>query len=301
MTLHDTAREAVAELHAATGRARFTVRPPTPGPRPWVVALAVAAVIAIPIMWSGRAKPVAGPPIVEPPTAPEALVSAVYAAVNAQDDAAIAALAGPNARHGSYRVVTGPDGVPTVTPGPGYAYRDARLSETGLLVVEVTDAPLVAGYSIAVPVRYVYADEVLLGFDVFVVTTTPTGLRIAGGATFVGGFDMIPDPDAAGVIARYRSAWNEGDASAVMDSIATTAVFWDDIRGGDPDTAVAADEVEWFIATRLWFDVEMTGPAVISGPFLAIPNQLIAATTISEGISIFLIHDRHILLHAFAQ
>jgi hypothetical protein len=304
MTLDEMARAAVADLRTATAQARFTVRGPTARRRRWILGLAAAAVIAIlaPLVWlvGPGNRTLGGPPMVSP-TTPEELVEAVYTALGAQDDAALAALATPNARHGSYLLESAVGETPVLTPGASYPYDRAGLATAGPILVETTGAPIVSGDAVAVPVRYLYPDRVLTGFDLYVLTEVPFGLRIKGGASFLGQFDLAPDSQASLSIAAYITAWNRGAPAEVMASLGVNAVIWDDVGTGDATAARRGDEVSDFIATSLWFDVEMTGSAVASGPFLAVPNRLLASTDTSEGITVLLIHDGLIYLHAFAQ
>ncbi|MBI5157162.1 MAG: hypothetical protein HZA58_04020 [Acidimicrobiia bacterium] len=223
------------------------------------------------------------------------LVAGLYAALNAHDDDALRALSTDEARHAVYWANASSQGIQA-----DFAIATYRMATSGIEEIEILGDPIVSGQTVTVPVRYHYAGEgPYIGFDVLVTGAAAGGLLLAGGTTLFADESLTLDPTALVVVEAERIAWNDGDADAVLDTIAENGLFWDDLT--NVEATYQGDELRGFVMSSLWFEVETTGEPTPSGPFLAVPNRLVAATDESEGISIYLIRDGKITLHSFAQ
>lgn len=322
MRLDEHARRAAAELQEAGRRAQFTVVPPgTRSPRWWPIA-AVAATIVLavgtPLAWrlastddgfadsptttrsvtSTSSTVVATSTVAAvktPAGSVDELVTALYAALNSDDDAALRSLSTDEARHAVYWAGAALQGIQT-----DFAIATYRLATSGIDRIELLGEPIVSGNTITIPVRYFYvAEGPYLGFDVLVTEAVDGGLLISGGATLFADENLAVDPAGVTVIEAEHAAWNANDADGVVANFATNGTFWETMP--DPEATHTGDDLRSFVTDSLWFEVEITADPTTSGPFIAVPNRLVAATDESEGISIYLIRDGKITLHSFAQ
>lgn len=226
------------------------------------------------------------------------LVVALYAALDAYDDEAFRALSTDGARHAVFFY----DGTGHGEITANFAVANYRLAASGIESIEILGDPIVSGEAVAIPVRYRYPEGDYVGFDVIIAEQqTGGGVLISGGVTFLADPDLAADPTAIPVIETEVAAWNAGGAAGVLATMHDDAAFWDDLDGVDPTTLYTGSALENFISTSLWFNVEITAEPTTSGPFIAVPNRLTASGDSSEGISIFLIRDGKIALHAYAQ
>jgi hypothetical protein len=229
-----------------------------------------------------------------PATADE-LVTALYAALNAKDDAAFRALSAPGAHHTFfYDFGQGAGMFPA-----GFDHSASALVSTATTSIEVIGDVIEFGDVLAIPVRYTHPNEVDTGYDVLIVERSPQGLLIAGGATLYAAPGLEPDPTTAEVVGAEVAAWNAGDVAGVMALMDEVATMWDDL--GNPESKHRGAALELFIDSSLWFQVELDGEFSYSGPFAAVPTRLITATDSSEGITLYLIRDGRIILQGFAQ
>jgi hypothetical protein len=226
----------------------------------------------------------------------EELITALYGALNAQDDAAFRALSTQEAQHAVYWT-DGTTGSITAT----FDHADLDLGSTGIRNIELLGAPVVSGDAVAIPVRYTYPDGIYTGFDLLVVAhVAPSGLLVAGGASFLGAPGFEADGAVVADLSETEStAWNADDVAGVLATMTDDALFWEDVT--DADSARTGAALQEFVTGSVWFDVEITGVPVLSGPFAAVPNRLVAGGNSAEGISIYWIRDGKIALQAFGQ
>lgn len=223
------------------------------------------------------------------------LVTRLYAALNGGDDAGLRALSTEAARHVVYWAGTATAGIQT-----DFAIANYRMATSGIESIEILGEPILSGATITVPVRYHYPSEGdYIGFDVLVTTEAEGGLLIVGGATIFADQAVTLDPTALAVIEAEHAAWNDEDATAVVANFAADGMFWDNLT--DAAATYTGEALMTFVISSQWFDVEITAEPVTSGPFIAVPNRLVAPDDSSEGISIYLIRDGKITLQAFAQ
>ena len=225
------------------------------------------------------------------------LVHELYAALNAKDDEAFWALVTDDSHHIVYYVHVGFGR--TIDEFDNIDF--ALSTDGGWDGIEVLGDPIVSGNTVTVPLRYNYPDEVDTGFDVLLLEPAGAGGLLVAGAVTIYADPAEPVADAAEVkdLAEANvAAWNADDAEGVLATYNTNAMLWDDLTTHDTYTGAA---LEQFIADNLWFDVELTGEPVISGPFAAVPNRLVTPTDTSEGVSIFRISDGKFALHGFQQ
>jgi hypothetical protein len=222
------------------------------------------------------------------------LVTALYAALNARDDAAFRALSTADAHHVVYWAGTSSAGIQS-----DFAHASYWLTYSGIQSIEVLGEPIVSGATITVPVRYHYVEGPYIGFDVIVTAEVPEGLLITGGATLLADQAVALDPTAIAVIEAEHTAWNDGDADGVVATFAADAMVWDDLA--DPEATYTGDALAEFVLAGLGFNVEITAEPLFSGPFIALPNRRVAPTDVSDGISIYLVRDGNITLQGFAQ
>ena len=232
------------------------------------------------------------------------LVERLYSALNALDNEAFRALVTDDGVHSFYYVagsnyyVAESSGEITYT-GP---HMEMDLPTIGFRGIEVLGEPIVSGNAVAVPVAYTYPEPagVLTGFDLLVLVPTGHGWLVGGAATFVAAAGLEADQAAfRAIIEADVSAFNDGDVEGDLALFSADAVMWDDVTSSD--ATYTGDALAEFIAESVYFDVEITGELVFSGPFAIVPNRLVAATDSSEGISLYWIRDGLIALHAFGQ
>jgi len=328
MKLDDLGRRAAAEVREATRQARFTARAPGSGrplrARPAVAVGAAAVVLAVglPLLFVMRpwGREVLEPgtttttqaatttqattttaSTAEPEKAPAAdvdeLVERLYAALNDMDDDAFRALSAEGARHAVY-FTDGTTGSITTS----FAHDDYRLASAGYLSIDVLGEPIKSGYAVAIPVTYTYPepDGVLTGFDLVVLVPTGHGWLLSGGATFLAAPGLEPDQAATrATIEADFAAFSAGDVEGDLALFGADAMVWDDVTS--PDATYRGDALAEFIAESTWFDAEITGELVFSGPFAVVPTRLVASADSSEGISLYWIQNGLIALHAFGQ
>ena len=226
----------------------------------------------------------------QPPEASLELVDRVYAALHAKDGAALRALAADGAQHSVYYT----DGV-TGSEVTSFVAAEFDLEHDPLQDVTRHGEPLVVGDLVVVPDAFTYATEVDTGFDMFVVTHVPGGLLVGQAATFYGKPGLAIDPNAIATIEAETAAWNMADTEAVLATMTSDAAFWEGLAGSTR-TIHSGAGLKTFIEESSWFDVTITGPPVISGVFVAVPNRLSAGSDTSEGISLYDIRNGKIAL-----
>jgi hypothetical protein len=227
----------------------------------------------------------------------EELVTALYAALDADDDVAFRALSTEGARHGVYFYDGSGHGAITAN----FAVANYRLASSGIESIEILGEPIVSGEAVAIPVRYHYADGNYIGYDVLIAERqTGGGMLISGGVTFLADPDLTADPTALTVIESDVAAWNAADVAGSLATMHDDAAFWDSLDEVDPTTIYEGDALRTWLTATMWFQVEITADLTTSGPFIAVPNRLVASDS-SEGISIYLIRDGKTALHAYAQ
>jgi hypothetical protein len=223
------------------------------------------------------------------------VVERLYAALNDMDNEAFRALVTDTGEHSFYYVNLAGGSI-TYTG----AQIDIDLPTSGYRSIEVLGEPIVSGNALAVPVAYDYPEGLLTGFDLLVLAPTGDGWLVAGGATFIAVRGLEADQAALPAINEADvAAWNEGDAAGVLALYRADAMFWEQVT--DVATAYTGTALEEWVAGNLYFDVEITGDPVYSGPFAVVPNRLVLGAESSEGISLYWIQDGLIALHAFGQ
>jgi hypothetical protein len=227
----------------------------------------------------------------------EELVTALYAALNAKDDAALQTLSAGGAYHSFYYYDgSGPGMFPA-----GFAHEESELETfaSNLVSIEVTGELVVSGDAVAIPVRYTHGNEIDTGYDILRLERTTGGLLIVGGATLYAAPTVEMDVVTGEVVWAEHLAWNADDSAAVLAAMDPGATLWEDVT--DPDTKHSDDGLADFLSSSMWFDVEFTGDLQVSGPFAAAPTRLFTSASSSEGITIYLVRDGKIVLQAFAQ
>jgi hypothetical protein len=322
MELDELGRRAAQELREAGRTARFSaVSPARRRPRLWpaLAAAVVLMLIGSTLMWMkgwderGTGEVGAASTTVVSTTVPvsatstvvvktpagsvEELVTALYAALNAYDDEAFRALSTDRARHGVYVYDGTGRGEITLT----FDVATYNLASSGIGSIEVLGEPIVSGEAVAVPVRYNYPEGSYVGFDVLIAERQAGGgMLIHGGVTFLADPDLTADPTALTVIETDVAAWNAADVEGSLVTMHDDAAFWDSLGDVDTSTVYEGEALRTWLTATMWFQVEITPGSTTSGPFIAVPNRLVAGDS-SEGISIYLIRDGKTALHAYAQ
>jgi hypothetical protein len=243
-------------------------------------------------------------PIATPPKHPmetvEDLVASLLAAADTGDADGWAALCTDEALQSTYLVAAG----------------TGRLMETSLMAVwdpeadpmpemEVIGDPFVVGDAAAIAMRYSAPGEPAgtgEGFVVFVGDRTTDGLLAAGSANFV----ALDEPPADEALARELietlvAAWNADDVDGVLATMSDDVVVWGDVLY--PETMDSLPALREMLVGALSLDMEMTRPAVTSGPFAAVPVRFTDATSDArrDVIATLWIRDARIAMMAIAQ
>jgi len=237
-----------------------------------------------------------GPVQKEPAETLDELLTRLYAAISAHDDAAFAATTMYGAVHAVY-YTDGNRGSETASLSmDGY-----HVSGSGITTAEMTGESLVVGDVVAVPVAYSYPGEVDYGFDLMRIVHFRGGLLLGDGATIFGSPSEV-DPDAAAVLEAEAAAWTVADADAVLATFTDDGAFWDGIVDG-ARTIHAGDELATWLADIVGFTVGVTSEPIASGTFVAATNRLTGDTAADfvDGISVYEIRGGKIALHVWAS
>lgn len=225
------------------------------------------------------------------------LVDRLYTALSSDDTAALHGLSAPGARHSVWYADS-----ESSSEISSFLLEEYDPVDDEMSLAAPTGDPLVVGDFVAVPVSITYPAEVDTGFDFLSIVHFQGGLLVGDAATIYGAPGLTVDAATAEIIDTEVAAWSAGNADDVLATMTDTAVFWEGLA--DPDrTEHSGDDLVAFVNDSLWIDVEITGDAIISGTFVAVPNRLTSSTDPTDhgdGISVYEIRDGRINLQVYA-
>jgi inosine-uridine nucleoside N-ribohydrolase len=221
-------------------------------------------------------------PTKTPAASMEALVTGLLAAAEDGNGDAWRALCSDDATQAVF-LVTGESG----SFVDEYAMAEWNPAATPLVDTAVVGAAAVSGDVATIPVRSTYQSgpaRDVAGFAVIIGTRVEGGLLVAGGASFLAEVGAEADPTVAQTLIETQlAAWNADDLEGVL------ATLTDDL---------GAQVRETLEADAFGYQVEITGPPRLSGPFALVPNRLTEDTSGvgTDGFFVYWIQDGKIAL-----